>query len=69
KRGEKTVDVPKFLKMKGIIESDDSGDTWYVSRIDYLTGSESDHGEKEFIDVSENWKPCLLLLKRITNEQ
>jgi len=25
--------------------------------------------EKEFMDVPENWKPCLLVLKRITNEQ
>lgn len=63
-KGGEGMDIPRFLKIKGILMSDDGGDTWFVSRFDYLTGSDSEHGSKEFIEVPEEWKSCQLVLKR-----
>lgn len=56
--------LPLFLKLKGTLESDDGGETWFVSRIDYLTGADGEHLNKEFLPVPEDWEPCQLVLRR-----
>jgi hypothetical protein len=33
------VVVPTFLMLKGILESDNGGNSWFVSRIDSLSGA------------------------------
>ena len=68
KGGEGILDVPIFLRLKGIIKSDDGGNTWFVSRIDYLTGADSEYSRKQFLDVPKEWQPCLLVLKRETED-
>ena len=57
--------MKQYLKLKGVIESDDSGKTWFVSRIVYLSGSDTEYGKKDFIDIPEEWKPCKLVMKTV----
>lgn len=59
--------MPRYLKLKGLIESNDGGDTWFISRIWYLTGGDNER-EQDFINVPDEWKPYQLVLKRIKEE-
>ncbi len=55
--------MKQHLTLKGKIQSDDGGKTWFVSEITYLSGSETEYGKKDFVDVPEEWKPCKLVMK------
>ncbi len=57
--------MKQFLKLKGLFESEDGGKTWFASRIDYLSGADSQHDEYDFIEVPEDWKPCQLILGKV----
>ena len=49
-------------KMKGVIESEDDGETWYVYRIDYVTVADDPHGK---FDFTEEHNFDSMVLKRV----
>jgi len=53
--------LPKFLKLKGVIESNDGGETWVIARTDYFAGCKDKSGKEEFFAVPSNWKTGQLI--------
>ena len=46
-------DVKTTLKIKVVMESEDEGDTWYVTRVFYASASMDPYSEFEFIDSKD----------------
>ena len=54
--------MKECLKLKGLLQSEDGGETWFVARIDYLSGADTPYEKFDFIDVPKEWEPCQLVL-------
>lgn len=42
--------IPKDLKMKCVLRSDDGGETWFVDRIDHLTNPYTFRMREEYLE-------------------
>lgn len=47
---EKMRDCLNCIKLKGVLMSTDNGKTWFIFRQDYLTHSETDVGQFDFVE-------------------
>lgn len=54
--------MSKIYKMKGVIVSEDGGETWFVYRTDYIAEADNPHGK---FDFTEEHDFDTMVLKRI----
>lgn len=63
--------VSEVYRLKGVLQSDDGGKTWWVYRIDYVSQSESGTGDpNKFSFVADYEKKAFetMILERVVEE-
>lgn len=55
-------------RLKGIIQSDDGGKTWWVRRIDYVTQADTEEESFSFVDPDVKDDFDIMVLERIVKK-